>query len=182
MKPDQQPFKVRFKENKTQPLTTRDGLWTPAMPPVSTQAVGVEQDKSIHKPAMPPRTFSIADHRIFDDPTAVPATAKGYIEVHWLSLLIAQLLQPSGESPLALTLGPNEDTLPGRNGRGARHASTERGKSAQNAATVSLVEVFRTTEALHLPCAVGPGGAVLSLFDDEKFLLLKLFENGQVVE
>ena len=56
------------------------------------------------------------------------------------------------------------------------------GKSTQNAATVSLVEVFRTTKALHLPCAVGPGGAILALFDDEEFLLLQLFEDGQVVE
>ena len=225
MKADQQPLKVWFKENKTQPLTTgRDGLGIPTMPLVSTQAVGVEQDTSIHKPAMPPRTFSIADDRIFHYPTAVPATAEGDIEVHGLSLLIAQLLQPSGESPFTLTLGPNEDAPPGRNGRRARHASrpsaltmpstaatcpwgrerstcnavsagtrvlprsarrtssTECGKSTQNAATVSFVKVFRTTEALHLPCAVGPGGAILALFDDEKFLLLKLFEDGQVVE
>ena len=182
MKADQQPLKVWFKENKTQPLTTRDGLGIPTMPLVSTQAVGVEQDTSIHKPAMPPRTFSIADDRIFHYLTAVPATAEGDIEVHGLSLLIAQLLQPSGESPFTLALGPNEDALPGRNGRKARHASTECGKSTQNAATVSLVKVFRTTEALHLPCAVGPGSAILALFDDEKFLLLKLFEDGQVVE
>lgn len=151
------------------------------MPLVSTQAVGVEQDTSIDKPAVPSRTFPIADDRIFHYPTAVTPTAEGDIEVHGLSLLIAQLLQPSGESPFALTLSPNEDTLPARNGRRARHASAERGKSTQNAATVSLVKVFRTTEALHLLCAVGPGGATLALFDNEKFLLLKLFEDGQVV-
>ena len=182
MKANEQPLEVWFEENKTQPFTTRDGLGIPTMPLVSTQAVGVEQDTTIHKPAMPPRTFSIADDRIFHYPKAVPATAEGDIEVHGLSLLIAQLLQPSGESPFALTLGPNEDALPARNGRRARHASTERGKSTQNTATVSLVKIFRTTEALHLPCAVGTGGAILALFDDEKFLLLKLLEDGQVVE
>ena len=114
MKADQQSLNLWFEENKTQPFTTRDGLGIPTMPLVSTQAVGVEQDTSIHKPAMPPRTFSIADDRIFHYLTAVPATAEGDIEVHGLSLLIAQLLQPSGESPFTLALGPNEDALPAK--------------------------------------------------------------------
>lgn len=181
MKADQQPLKFWFEENKAQSFATRDGFGIATMPLVSTQAVGVEQDTTIRKSAMPPRTFSIADDSIFHDLKAVPATAEGDIEVHGLSLLIAPLLQPSGESPFAFTLGPNEDALPRRNRRRARHASTERGEPAQNAATVSPVEVFRTPEALHLLCAVGPGGAILTLFDDEEFLLLKLFEDGQVV-
>ena len=54
MKADQQSLNLWFEENKTQPFATRDGFGIPTMPPVSTQAVGVEQDTTIHKPAMPP--------------------------------------------------------------------------------------------------------------------------------
>ena len=181
MEADQQPLNSWFEEYKTQPILARNGFGIPTIPPVSTQAVGVKQDTTIHKPAMPPRTFPIADDGIFHYLKAVPATAEGDIQVHGPFLVIAQLLQPSSKSPFAFALGPNEDALAGKNRRRARHASTERGKSTQNTATVSLVEVFGTAEALHLLCAVGPGGAILALFDDEKFLLLKLFEDGQVV-